>query len=490
MITALKGYFFQDRHIVKRLLCFILCLLVLTITILIQQQECYAFLPALVLAPEAVELAGALLVAAGITFTAPEAIQACANWWYSSAGQQVRTQFADAVNSTVNGIAQVSDTVWQNVSSWVRSKFTTGIQTVISNYQSVNLDNGQPFPFCFNGSNTTCDIYPISSVTWQGSTWILKYTDATNPTLSINKDGADDPNSPHVQIKKGTSYYMYLNAVGTSYLQLMFRYFDINGILTYSFETILPNSGNLLTPWVSQSKTTSITATGTDVVASPTWDIKTTSGTRTVSVPSNITGLVNKSYNDVANPSSQTQSGTQTGTTVYPGHWTGTFKDCIPGMGNYVFEGTGTITGSMDFSRVGTWEGAWSWTAVGSRVWTGTYTAADSTTWTGTATEVLSQSVPFDYPNLKVPADIIKNKFPFSIPWDIKNAIASLVATPEAPKWTINFPGNIFIGGGQVVIDFAMFDTWAKILRWGLLIIFNITLILITRKVIGAGGGG
>ncbi len=95
----------------------------------------------------------------------------------------------------------------------------------------------------------------------------------------------------------------------------------------------------------------------------------------------------------------------------------------------------------------------------------------------------------FRYPDFKVPADIIKNKFPFSIPWDLKNAITSLTATPKAPKWTINFDSEYFVGGGQVEIDFAQFEPWAKIVRWGVLILFNITLILVTRKIIGAGGG-
>lgn len=92
----------------------------------------------------------------------------------------------------------------------------------------------------------------------------------------------------------------------------------------------------------------------------------------------------------------------------------------------------------------------------------------------------------FKYPELKVPADVLKNKFPFSIPWDLKNAVSGLAASPVAPKWTINFPSNIFVGGGQLVIDFAQFETWAMIVRWGILIIFNIFLILSTRKIIGA----
>lgn len=104
----------------------------------------------------------------------------------------------------------------------------------------------------------------------------------------------------------------------------------------------------------------------------------------------------------------------------------------------------------------------------------------------GTENPPVETGTEFKYPELKVPADILKNKFPFSIPWDLKNAVISLAATPEAPKWTINFPSNYFVGGGQIVIDFSQFEVWARIIRWGILITFNIFLILATRKIVGA----
>lgn len=142
----------------------------------------------------------------------------------------------------------------------------------------------------------------------------------------------------------------------------------------------------------------------------------------------------------------------------------------------------------MGVTNTGTWTGTWGTAVTGQKVWTGTYTATGALTWTGTATESLpaDPTAETDYPKWKIPADTLKNKFPFSIPWDLQNAITSLVATPQAPKWTITFPAQYFKGGGSIEIDFAQFETWAKIIRWGILIIFNIFLILATRRIIGA----
>lgn len=94
-----------------------------------------------------------------------------------------------------------------------------------------------------------------------------------------------------------------------------------------------------------------------------------------------------------------------------------------------------------------------------------------------------------DYPKMSIPPKLgLTRKFPFSIPWDLKNAVTTLVAEPKCPKWEINWDSAYFVGGGKTVIDFEKFETWAKIVRWGVLIVFNIGLIIATRKLIGAGG--
>ena len=94
-----------------------------------------------------------------------------------------------------------------------------------------------------------------------------------------------------------------------------------------------------------------------------------------------------------------------------------------------------------------------------------------------------------DYPKMSVPPKLgLTRKFPFSVPWDLKNAVTALVAEQKCPKWEINFDSTYFVGGGKTTIDFERFETWAKIIRWGVLILFNFGLIKATRKLIGAGG--
>lgn len=72
----------------------------------------------------------------------------------------------------------------------------------------------------------------------------------------------------------------------------------------------------------------------------------------------------------------------------------------------------------------------------------------------------------------------LHRKFPFCIPWDIYNAIKTLNISPEIPCWDIDILGNSF------TIDFSVFELWAKIIRWGILLIFNIGIIKITRNLI------
>jgi hypothetical protein len=96
-----------------------------------------------------------------------------------------------------------------------------------------------------------------------------------------------------------------------------------------------------------------------------------------------------------------------------------------------------------------------------------------------------SSSSGIDFTPLIVSVSNLTTKFPFSIPWDVKNAITSLQATPTPPSWTINFDSRYFKGGGNVVLDFSQFETLAAVSRWGILIMFNISLILLSKKLIG-----
>jgi hypothetical protein len=80
----------------------------------------------------------------------------------------------------------------------------------------------------------------------------------------------------------------------------------------------------------------------------------------------------------------------------------------------------------------------------------------------------------------------LSDRFPFCLPFDLVGSIQALSASATAPKWTINFDKSYYVGGGQLTIDFSQFELWAKIIRYFLLLAFVVTLILVTRKLIGS----
>lgn len=82
---------------------------------------------------------------------------------------------------------------------------------------------------------------------------------------------------------------------------------------------------------------------------------------------------------------------------------------------------------------------------------------------------LLVPTLEIDLEPLKV--ETIKEKFPFSLPWDMQRIIEELAAEPEVPRWTVNILGN------ELVLDFAVFEPLAKIVRWAVVIMFIIGLI-------------
>lgn len=82
---------------------------------------------------------------------------------------------------------------------------------------------------------------------------------------------------------------------------------------------------------------------------------------------------------------------------------------------------------------------------------------------------LLVPTIEIDLEPLKV--ETIKEKFPFSLPWDVKRIIGEIEDVPEIPRWTVN------IKGSELVIDFAVFEPLAKIVRWAVVIMFVIGLI-------------
>lgn len=466
VVIALKGYFYNN-YILKRLLCLLMCILIISFTFYVQYQEVQAF--AFVLAPEAVMLIATLFVAAGIYFASDTDAQNAAYYAWMQAADLTRTAIDSAVAGISRGVATISDDIW----TWVKGYFNTYTPT------------GQTQKLINIWSN-----YPASPYSLETYPYQLIYTYSGSQRLILS-------NHLFYNYSAGVIY-----SLGSGTIAKRYNYDSINNIWVfyqdgiestpYYYTTIDQSANDVYADSSLSSIYFNKTTNNTDQInynntalLNDTYDFKTVSGTRQISIPATLTDLQGKTATQVQNPVIKTPP--PASTSYYQNSWTGTFASNIP-SGDYVFTGSGTYTGALGLTTAGEWVGDWTAAQTGQNVWTGTYTATDATTWTGTATENLPTTGQWDKTKWKVPADIIKNKFPFSIPWDLKNAVTSLLVTPQAPNWTINFPSNVFVGGGQIVIDFQQFEPWAKIIRWGVLITFNIFLILATRKIIGAGG--
>ncbi|ODA41065.1 hypothetical protein [Desulfosporosinus sp. BG] len=85
-----------------------------------------------------------------------------------------------------------------------------------------------------------------------------------------------------------------------------------------------------------------------------------------------------------------------------------------------------------------------------------------------------------DFSKLRIAGDLLSSKFPFSLPWDLKNMISTFGAgTPVAPTIPIGI-GNIT---GEIKL--SQFDGLAAAVRVLELFAFNIGLLFGTRKLVG-----
>lgn len=90
----------------------------------------------------------------------------------------------------------------------------------------------------------------------------------------------------------------------------------------------------------------------------------------------------------------------------------------------------------------------------------------------------------FNIPDLNIDWEIqgLKEKFPFSIPFDLIAFVQVLDAEPETPEFTGTI--NLIIYQWEIDADLSAFDNLASIVRNVEFIGFCITLIMITRKMI------
>lgn len=86
-------------------------------------------------------------------------------------------------------------------------------------------------------------------------------------------------------------------------------------------------------------------------------------------------------------------------------------------------------------------------------------------------------------------SQLVTNKFPFSLPWDLADMISSLMADPKRPNVKVDITRSF--AGKEVNIkfshDFKWMDDWIGFTRIFILIGFSVFLITSTRKLLGGG---
>jgi hypothetical protein len=79
-------------------------------------------------------------------------------------------------------------------------------------------------------------------------------------------------------------------------------------------------------------------------------------------------------------------------------------------------------------------------------------------------------------------------KFPFSLPWDLIKQLQIFDVSPKAPKIDIDVPDYLNMKDTKIplkfTIDLSMFDKVALVVRWFNVIIWDIALILILRRLL------
>ncbi len=106
-----------------------------------------------------------------------------------------------------------------------------------------------------------------------------------------------------------------------------------------------------------------------------------------------------------------------------------------------------------------------------------------------TYTDEITESLPEEYQPTETQTRSLKalfiTKFPFCIPWDIKNAISLLAASSQAPQFTVD-PLSPFVGDGvaPIAFDFEEYAVIGTVCRWFFTVEFCIMLAAGTKKLI------
>jgi hypothetical protein len=463
MFFLIKGGFYIKRKFGAILLVF----MILIFTIDQQKKEAQAFLPLFGLAPEVVSACAALLTAAGIEFATDESVRAAGYKFYTEASDVMKSGFDQA--KIAGGVLVVTAEMWLAIKAFAKTNFVDNTTTTVT-----DLINGVPQTITATATTET-------RINLIGQTYgMMDYTYGTfyADAQSFFPAGFGYITTDHIL---DTSWHYRVTYHNTSVTP------NITTVILTTPENIPPNS-MLATLFASESGYF-LTINGNTVFEGTT--PKTLGGFTDIAAISTMTLTNSLQLVDVISPSNYTVNNNYYNNSAidYGGH-TITVPTTIPGVagktaGNVAKDSPEEANNARKAAIAAALAAGLTLaqaTAAGDKAFSDAMTNAVATTNTflETITMALDFTAPINLTPLNYVGTLFTTRFPFSLPWDVKNMLTAFgtgsVATP-----TLEMP----IMGVPAHVSLSRFDGLASAVRVFELLFFNAGLLFGTRKLLG-----
>jgi len=408
------------------------------------QRKAEAFLPAILAAPYVAPVVCAL-VAAGATFLTVAAAENAAQWFYSSSADNVRTEINNMSETAVSTAAKavvVTDLVWEGIKNFYRPDIGDATKADVA-WGMGELKSIQATVPVTNTSYNAELHYNDKTYYY----YAKEYVNGSNVYMRIYK--SDNPSSYIHQV--------YVSASG----ERVDKYNLARNISTnqIGFTSILKLNGGVY----------SATWSGT-------YEYGTSAGTQTESRAVPYTGAGGFLDNPVFDPAAegeQRKFGVPTGDLTIDNLIGKTFTDVdqtsadpidppVDPPADTTFDGTTEITGlSSVFNAI--------------------------KTMSANIAKFFDLTTPVNLEPLRVTGDIFTTRFPFSLPWDLMRSFQLFNDNTFNPVLNINIPKGPILPNLNFNLDLSVWSDIVGYIKALELLIFDITLVLMTRKLLGGG---
>jgi len=421
-------------------------LIIVTLLLNICTIEAQAALPAVIYgAAEAGIICdvAAGLIAAGLVFSVKECAEHAAQWFWDTTTQAVKDQIITSHNEAVNNVVEIQDETWTSY----RDHVQTNYQNVADGYTYRDKTITAPSPFVESGIAYEIEdidgAFPYYS---QGGMlipgkWIVfkdiahnKYIEnmwmREGDYIAVYIRSYLDGQTPGTWTK--CSQAGYIETEVTNDDQIRWMVYSEDGIDHVGVKLRLPTGTKVSASQLyiyGQARVyicSAVNYSGTEALDSPTWDFENSQGKREVAVPPVLNDLLDKDYNEIATEGAVFEDGTAG---VAPSATTSSIVNAI----NNFFD--------LD--------------------------------------------TPINWDPLIVSGALFTNKFPFSLPWDLLHSFNVWQTPEEEVVFNISVPDTQYLKGMAFNINFDWFKGFIPIIKTIELILFDIALILATRRLLG-----